>query len=551
MKVSFSLFTTTAVAAATACSLLATVSADLVLNERILQLTHISAQLSKLAYQEDPPSTAYDTFGFFDDEPDQALVAKKMGYCFAAFRGTTIDKGLDDWRQNLKLGNRQVCSTGGDGGSTEKNNKNKNQQCCSTRTGFYEAYNTEYKHDMEVAIRACAKDCLNPDECVVLTGHSQGGAIAAVAALYLADLNPYVITFGQPPTVDQPCTLITSERYYRYINSKDAEKGVVGVSYDPVPFSPGLGADDFGHMLLLSSDSTGVAYIGLDAQDHFHPLDIVAAAHSMQAADADTPAGYLDRIESLLHTYGKKNHTYPVRSNGYVAGTLCSKNKECETDKCEKETTFSYSRCVGVECDENKDCDSDRCDSGLCLPKLSSCMSCNEDSDCAGNKCLQYRCSGSNGLMDDNCNCNFDGDCDSGRCEGLAPPVCEAKLGVGGRCNEDTDCRSDYCSWRFRCDNKLQNGEYCTEHADCESDHCSWRFRCSTPRFKSPWMTASVVPETTARVVATESEPSSVHFGMVLAGFLFVANAALVAYKRVQSRRRHGGYEEVPTSLTV
>lgn len=64
-------------------------------------------------------------------------------------------------------------------------------------------------------------------------------------------------------------------------------------------------------------------------------------------------------------------------------------------------------------------------------------------------------------------------------------------------------------------------------------------------------MTASVVPETTARVVATESEPSSVHFGMVLAGFLFVANAALVAYKRVQSRRRHGGYEEVPTSLTV
>jgi pimeloyl-ACP methyl ester carboxylesterase len=45
---------------------------------------------------------------------------------------------------------------------------------------------------MEASLRECAKDCLNPDECVVLTGHSQGGAIAAVAALYFSDLNPYV-----------------------------------------------------------------------------------------------------------------------------------------------------------------------------------------------------------------------------------------------------------------------------------------------------------------------------------------------------------------------
>jgi hypothetical protein len=45
-------------------------------------------------------------------------------------------------------------------------------QCCSTRTGYFQAYNTAYKNDMEDAIRACAKDCLNPDECVVLTGHS-------------------------------------------------------------------------------------------------------------------------------------------------------------------------------------------------------------------------------------------------------------------------------------------------------------------------------------------------------------------------------------------
>jgi pimeloyl-ACP methyl ester carboxylesterase len=77
------------------------------------------------------------------------------------------------------------------------------------------------------------------DECVVITGHSQGGAIALVAALYLADLNPYVITFGQPPTVEAPCNLVTSDRVYRWVNTKNA--GASGIAYDPVPMAPGLG----------------------------------------------------------------------------------------------------------------------------------------------------------------------------------------------------------------------------------------------------------------------------------------------------------------------
>jgi hypothetical protein len=104
---------------------------------------------------------------------------------------------------------------------------------------------------------------------VFLTGHSPGAAIAAVAALHLSDLNPYVMTFGQPLTVDQPCPLINySHRYYRYVNSKDSVEGRTdGISYDPVPFLPVDGMDSFGHMILLSSDNTGVVFIGLDAQD--------------------------------------------------------------------------------------------------------------------------------------------------------------------------------------------------------------------------------------------------------------------------------------------
>ena len=84
-------------------------------------------------------------------------------------------------------------------------------------------------------MRDCAKTCENPEDCVVITGHSQGGAIAAVAAVALADLDPYIITFGQPYTLDAPCEKISSERFYRYVNS---EYHARGIEYDPIPFVP-------------------------------------------------------------------------------------------------------------------------------------------------------------------------------------------------------------------------------------------------------------------------------------------------------------------------
>jgi len=37
---------------------------------------------------------------------------------------------------------------------------------------------------MEKSLRECATECIDKDECVVLTGHSQGGAIAAVAGKF-------------------------------------------------------------------------------------------------------------------------------------------------------------------------------------------------------------------------------------------------------------------------------------------------------------------------------------------------------------------------------
>jgi pimeloyl-ACP methyl ester carboxylesterase len=167
--------------------------------------------------------TPASAFGYYDDEPDQALVvqlkATAGSYCLVAFRGTSLT--FDDWSQNIRIGNFDVCvDVAGE------------QKCCTSRIGFYDAYDTQYRIDVEESVRDCAKKCENPDECVVITGHSQGGAVASVAALILADLNPYVITFGQPPTLNEPCDLLTSDRIYRYVNTK-TETGTTGIAYDP------------------------------------------------------------------------------------------------------------------------------------------------------------------------------------------------------------------------------------------------------------------------------------------------------------------------------
>lgn len=359
------------------------------------------------------------------------------------------------------------------------------------------AHRTQYTEAAEQKVRECAATCTNRDECVVLTGHSQGGAIAAVAAVRLADLNPYIITFGQPYTMDAPCSKISSERFYRFINSVGRSRGIV---YDPIPFLPGLGADAFGYQIVLSSDDdTSVAYIGLDAQDYFGPLDLTASAHSM-VGTTDAP-GYLDRIKSLMN-----NHTYPIRDNGYVPGSLCSEGKECTTGVCEKETSFSWSRCVGTMCEEDKNCNehTDRCDSGVCIPKLGTCMPCDEDSDCTGGKCTLFRCSGSNGLMDDECNCKSGKDCNSGRCEGIAPPLCYPKNPEGAWCNEDTDCISEECSWKFTC---VQAGG--------ESD--------------------------------SESKGGFLKIGLVVLGSATLLAAFVFAFRYYLNLRR--GYEEIPATL--
>jgi hypothetical protein len=270
----------------------------------------------------------------FTDEPDQALVVAVDGYCFAAFRGTVVTSWIDMY-QNMIFGNEQVCNANSATyGLVE---------CCDVERGFYEGYNTNYRTGMEAALRDCASTCTPPTDesgntdwdcpTVVLTGHSQGGSIAATAALYLTDLSPIVITFGQPPTINSPCNLVDSENYYRFVNSR---VGSYGTTYDPVPYLP-YDANQFGHQIMLGEDDTSVAYIGKDTEVVFLPYDTANnfASHRLEPPDN----GYIQRIDSLFFANAGSSSFY--LPTGFRDGSVCSQDVECDSLNCDNERCVS------------------------------------------------------------------------------------------------------------------------------------------------------------------------------------------------------------------
>lgn len=183
---------------------------------------------------------------------------------------------------------------------------------------------------------------------------------------------------------------MASERWYRWINSRSDD--TVGMTYDPVPFSPGLGTESWGHLLVLGNGTKGVASLGLDYHDNLYPIDPTAAAHSMTAANTTDGLGYVDKIAGLIAystnytaVKGKKAAKKaassgekiadlpvgatddssptsgktltllmaPVNTDGFLVGDLCSDDRECMTNMCAREIDLRYVDCdmYMVSCD--------------------------------------------------------------------------------------------------------------------------------------------------------------------------------------------------------
>lgn len=108
---------------------------------------------------------------------------------------------------------------------------------CQVQEGFHNAYRHDSLEDFEQAMRDCAATCSDSENCAVLAGHSQGGAVAMVASLYLQDLFPSVIALAPPPALESNCSCLDVDRIVRYINTVVGPNDD-GLLYDIVPLTP-------------------------------------------------------------------------------------------------------------------------------------------------------------------------------------------------------------------------------------------------------------------------------------------------------------------------
>lgn len=312
-------------------------------------MARTTSLLSEIVGQDDPSAAAaaagennYEILRFFRDEPDAAIVAKAAsGRCYGIFRYTTAS--LQDIQQN-----------GGKGGAKDICSDDNSDECCKVRMGWWEAYNAPFRDEFEQALRDCvASSSTCKDDCVVLGGFSQGAAIAAVASIYLADLNPMVMLLGQPITLYPDCKAIDSSRWYRFINTGVCS-GIGGilvrrVVYDWSVFRSAPGDEiPYGHMILLSDDDTGVAYLGLDARMEFSSRIrlLFATSHILRERRLCSIPGYIDRLKALLSQYSDGGLSYPIRGTGYKIGTYCTKDVECESKDCRRSELLFRGKCM-------------------------------------------------------------------------------------------------------------------------------------------------------------------------------------------------------------
>lgn len=265
-----------------------------VLKEDMLLTIKESFSNSELAYWEGLERDE-DT-KIFEDRLDRAIVRHVEGACYVAFRGST-EKPLDSFQSAPSLFPRKVCGGAG---------------CCHVERGVAGAYFSGFVEDFEAAVSDCHKKC--EDGCdMVLTGFSQGGAIASVAAVALADYNPVLITFAQHPVAWNRCDVLdTMETYLRFTSTCS----VLGQpAYDSIAYygNPLVGRDS-GTMILVGHG--GAATVANNKGRTFFPLS--SQCHILQDP-------YKYAIEKVLA---------PGPLDGYLDGSMCTSDVECQSNNC-------------------------------------------------------------------------------------------------------------------------------------------------------------------------------------------------------------------------
>lgn len=320
-------------------------------------LVDLVSRAMELAFQVQTQDVDIIQGDFYIDGPHAAMFAEQDKYCFVAFDSTHPDFA-DSW-VNWDPFNGDICTNYGD--------------CCRTRNGFRRAYEDPYYRDIiEQQVRNC-KTTLGKE--IVMVGHSQGGGIAPVGAVALADVDPTVIIFGAPGSINDECPPLNLQKYHHFTNTLVTDKG--SLRYDHVN-NINFRSERYGNLYVMGDDPHNVVHYTHKNYPIYTAFD--GRAHQRHR--------YEHKIATLMDTVDAGTE---IGTNGWSIGFPCNKDSEC-IDKCVDGKC--HRGLNGDPCNRNADCDSGRCEgigtwlvSGTCEAQLPSGQSCNEASDCISNSC--------------------------------------------------------------------------------------------------------------------------------------------------------------------
>jgi len=219
---------------------------------------------------------------------------------------------------------------------------------CNVMSGMKAAYEMGSATDaMLMDVRSCVSSCTIACDLVV-TGHSQGGGAATVGAVALADLDPYMITFGQPSTYrDGICEAVDHSRAYRFSNTEIASAGSIvnggslwewedGLYYDRV--SRFFMECAFGQYIILSENpSELIMYPHGDRDINYIAPKSAGVAHYMTE--------YMRKLRAIVNA-----NEVSVGLNLWSSGTPCYFDRECQ-NSCDWVDSGSWWRFKGrYEC---------------------------------------------------------------------------------------------------------------------------------------------------------------------------------------------------------
>jgi hypothetical protein len=183
---------------------------------------------------------------------------------------------------------------------------------------------------------------------LILSGLSQGGGAAVVAAIALKEYDPITFNFGGMRAVvldkkDYPCEDVDRNRQFLFVNT------FYKIYDSMVMIQQPLKAIQIGHTILMDGDNYPMAHVGLD--DNVKRIPYTILIHTLFS--------YEKRIRQMLKIH---ESCYPIPVGAWPDGHYCSYQDECG----------SQAYCINKRCSDNalqqgEKCHEDgECESGVC-----------------------------------------------------------------------------------------------------------------------------------------------------------------------------------------